>query len=402
MLRRSPSVAATIAAALLVALGLLAPAPGAQAGLGDALKKKLAEKATKKAEAAVDKAAEAGSTPDAGAKPPAASEGDAPAAAGKPGGKVSSVSTKFDYVPGDSVILVDDFRLDELGEFPARWTLQGGTFEVAEDGGERWLRCTSVDGRVRMKLPAPASLPEYWTLEFDFACEEPMGSALTVAGYTAAGHAAWEAVFPQGRDLAFRSGSIFSTTPLEGDAPLSGRRHVMLMARGPMLKVYLDRQRMANVPDVHAAAGAPTELEIRLWAPSGPRITNVRFASGCRPPKDLLESGRLVTYGIHFASGSDVVLPESAPVLRQVAAYLAANPAVRLRITGHTDNVGKAPDNLELSKRRSASVAKVLAGEFAIAPERLETDGKGDTQAIASNAKPEGRATNRRVEFTKP
>jgi hypothetical protein len=49
----------------------------------------------------------------------------------------------FDLVPAPSS---DDFTQDELGEFPARWRLSVGTFEVAEMSGERWLRCTSDDG----------------------------------------------------------------------------------------------------------------------------------------------------------------------------------------------------------------------------------------------------------------
>jgi outer membrane protein OmpA-like peptidoglycan-associated protein len=115
----------------------------------------------------------------------------------------------------------------------------------------------------------------------------------------------------------------------------------------------------------------------------------------------MLAEGKLVTYGIHFESGSDVVLPESAPVLRQIAAYLESKPDVRLTITGHTDNVGKAAANLDLSKRRAASVANVLSGQFRIAADRFRTDGKGDTEPKSSNAKPEGRAMNRRVEFAK-
>jgi outer membrane protein OmpA-like peptidoglycan-associated protein len=74
---------------------------------------------------------------------------------------------------------------------------------------------------------------------------------------------------------------------------------------------------------------------------------------------------------------------------------------VKLKITGHTDNVGAAASNLDLSQRRAAAVAKVLASELGIAADRFSTDGKGDTQALASNAKPEGRAMNRRVEFTR-
>ena len=131
-------------------------------------------------------------------------------------------------------------------------------------------------------------------------------------------------------------------------------------------------------------------------------ITNVRFALGPKPAKDLLASGKLVTHGINFATGSDVVLPDSAPILRQVAAWMTANPQARLKVTGHTDNVGSAASNLDLSKRRASSVARVLAGELGVAADRFETDGKGDTQAMASNAKPEGRAMNRRVEFAKP
>ncbi len=52
----------------------------------------------------------------------------------------------------------------------------------------------------------------------------------------------------------------------------------MLMARGPALKVYMNRQRMANVPDISIPAGLPNQFEIRLAASTGPMITNVRFA----------------------------------------------------------------------------------------------------------------------------
>ena len=383
---------------IFAALGLV---PASHAGFTDAIKKKLTDKATKKAEGAVDKATGDAEKPVTGKEAETAAGDTAKSGAGSSaaGAKVSSVSTRFDYVPGDSVMFVDDFKLDELGEFPARWRLVQGTFEVAEMDGERWLRCVSADGRVRMKLPT-GPLPEFWTLEFDFYGTEPMPSALIVSALGSGGNTVWEATFPQGKDLAFRSGEIFSSTTFEAPS-VDGRRHVMFMARGKAIKAYLDRQRMANVPEYAPAAGAPSDIEIRFWANSKPMITNVRLAEGCRPAKDMLAEGKLVTYGIRFETGSDVVMPESAPVLRQIAAYLEANPAVKLKITGHTDNVGSAASNLDLSKRRAGSVAKVLSGQFGIAADRFETDGKGDTQTVASNTKPEGRAMNRRVEFAK-
>jgi OOP family OmpA-OmpF porin len=389
-------------------IALCMPMSASHAGFGDALKKKIAEKANKKAEAAVDTLSgtpgkAAGETPNADVSEAGRSGGAAAATGAGSGGalgKVSTVSTKFDFVPGDSMIFYDDFKLDEPGEFPAKWRLALGTFEVAELEGERWLRCTSVDGTVRMKTPVMAAFPEFWTLEFDFYGEEPMSSGLTVRALTKSGSTVWDACYPVGDKLTFKTGEIFSTTPLEGGA-VGGRHHVMFMARGTALKAYIDRQRMASVPEIDAANGAPNTFEIRLWASTHPMITNVRFAEGCRPAKDMLAEGKLVTYGIHFETGSDVVMPESAPVLRQIVSYLEANPAVRLKITGHTDNVGSAASNLDLSKRRAASVAKVLSGQFGIAADRFASDGKGDTQSVASNAKPEGRAMNRRVEFAK-
>jgi len=385
-------------------LALVAWAQAGHAGLGDALKKKIGDKATKKAEGAIDKTADGAKKPEAAAGDSANAGAPSSAASGSKvsggGSSVSAVSTKFDYVPGDRVILVDDFKQDELGEFPARWGLAEGTFEVAEMNGERWLRCTSADGRVHMKLPAMAALPEFWTLEFDFYGQEPMEGALTVRALGKDDGEAWSAMFPHGTNMAFQSGSITSSTTLEGPS-IEGRHHVMFMARGTAIKAYIERQRMANVPEISTEFGSPSQIEFRLWASSHPMITNVRFAEGCRPAKDMLAEGKLVTYGIHFETGSDVVLPDSAPILRQVAAYLETNAGVRLRVTGHTDNVGSAASNLDLSKRRAASVAKVLAAQFGVAAERFETDGKGDTQSVASNAKPEGRAMNRRVEFAK-
>jgi hypothetical protein len=161
-----PRLTTLLAAVLTVAL--LSAASVAYAGPFDKLKAKAENKANQKtdkaADSAVDKASNAvddavsGKGKSAGEE---SGEGKSSASGSAPGGggKVSSVSTKFDYVPGDSVIFFDDFTQDELGEFPARWRLNGGNFEVAEMEGERWLRCTSADGHIRMKIPNLVVLP---------------------------------------------------------------------------------------------------------------------------------------------------------------------------------------------------------------------------------------------------
>jgi outer membrane protein OmpA-like peptidoglycan-associated protein len=397
-------------ASLLVTciLGALALASPSQAGFGDTLKK-LKDKTDKKAADAVDKAVQVAEEPGAKKDSTAAATSTQPARteaapAAAPTGadtKVAAVSTKFDYVPGDQVIVADDFTQDDLGEFPVRWKAIVGNFEVAESGGERWLRCMSPDGTVRLRLPEAPELPEYWTLEFDFYGTEPMEGALSVKGMSKDGSTVWEANWPSNTSLSFRNGEFYSTTPLAGATGPAGRHHVMLMARAKGLKVYMDRERMVNAPEITTQTGPVMALDVRLWANTQPMITNVRYAEGCKPAQDLLATGKLVTYGIHFATGSDVVLADSAPILRQVAAWMQAHPTAKLAVVGHTDNVGAAAGNLDLSKRRAASVARVLSEQFSIQSDRLAPEGRGDTRSIASNALPEGRAMNRRVEFAK-
>ena len=382
---------------LLVLIGTALIANFASGGPFDAIKKKVGDTGTKKAGEAIDKAANPAAKADKPATEPSAG---APAKTEDAAStqKVSAVSTKFDYVPGDKVMFVDDFTQDELGEFPKNWKLSEGTFEVAEMNGERWLRSMSTEGRIRMKVPP--SLPEYWTLEFDFYRESgDNGNVLHVLGMDDKGGTVWEATYPySGTHFGFDCGKISANTAAEAAA--SSRVHVMFMARGTALKAYLERERLVNVPDV-TEPGTPAEIEFHLWSEKQPMITNVRFAEGCRPAKDMLEGGKLVTYGIRFATGSDVVLPESAPVLRQVATYMQAHTDVKLKITGHTDNVGTPANNLDLSKRRAASVAKVLSEQFAVAADRFVTEGMGDTKPVAANTKAEGKAMNRRVEFAK-
>jgi len=70
-------------------------------------------------------------------------------------------------------------------------------------------------------------------------------------------------------------------------------------------------------------------------------------------------------------------------------------------IEGHTDSVGNAAHNLDLSKRRAEAVRAVLVAQFNIDVSRLTTQGLGSTKSIDSNDTPQGRAQNRSVELVK-
>lgn len=115
--------------------------------------------------------------------------------------------------------------------------------------------------------------------------------------------------------------------------------------------------------------------------------------------KALGTDGRVSLYGILFDYDKDVVRPESKPALTEIAKVLAAKPALRVEIVGHTDAHGTAAYNLDLSHRRAANVAAALTREHGIAAGRLTSSGAGLSAPVAPNDTEEGRAKNRRVEL---
>ncbi|ADK83562.1 OmpA/MotB domain protein [Desulfarculus baarsii DSM 2075] len=116
---------------------------------------------------------------------------------------------------------------------------------------------------------------------------------------------------------------------------------------------------------------------------------------------NLDSQGRIALYGVHFDFDKAVVKPESRPTLQEIAALLAADPALEILVVGHTDNQGGFAYNVELSQRRAQAVVKALTGDFGVAPGRLTPFGAGMAAPTASNDSEEGRAKNRRVELVK-
>jgi hypothetical protein len=113
----------------------------------------------------------------------------------------------------------------------------------------------------------------------------------------------------------------------------------------------------------------------------------------------LKKEGHVDVYGIYFDFASDKLRPESGPVLAEIALALKDNPAWKLHVNGHTDNIGGEAFNLGLSQRRAAAVKDALVTRYQIAPDRLATSGYGLSRPIATNQTMEGRARNRRVEL---
>jgi len=101
---------------------------------------------------------------------------------------------------------------------------------------------------------------------------------------------------------------------------------------------------------------------------------------------------------IQFEFDRDAITPESDPTLILIAELLIKNPRMKVICLAHTDSVGTAEYNLDLSERRARSVKSFLV-LHGVAPPSIRFRGMGYSRPLADNSTDEGRAKNRRVEF---
>ena len=102
--------------------------------------------------------------------------------------------------------------------------------------------------------------------------------------------------------------------------------------------------------------------------------------------------------GINFETGKAVIKGTSFQILNDIVLIMKENPEYNLEINGHTDAVGGAEMNQDLSQRRAYAVVKYLTDK-GIDPARMTATGFGEAVPVADNETAEGRALNRRVEF---
>jgi hypothetical protein len=178
--------------------------------------------------------------------------------------------------------------------------------------------------------------------------------------------------------------------------------HLSFWVQKTRLRVYLDQNKILDLPKVFKPGFQCNQMRFELWRLSNPMITNFRIAAGLPDTRNkLITEGKLVSYGIYFDVNKDVVKPESYGTLKEISVILNEVPDVKVKIIGHTDADGDDSKNKDLSKRRAASVKAELVKTFGVNADRLEIDGMGESKPIAPNDTPVNKALNRRVEFIK-
>jgi OOP family OmpA-OmpF porin len=274
------------------------------------------------------------------------------------------------YALGGSVDLP---KVPRLERWRAIAELNGGWPRGEDLGSDRYRTALSARAGVRAFLSRAVSV------------EAGLGTGIGEAGY---GHERWRAF------LGFRFGggpAAFTGTP--GDRDGDGVPDSQDLCPDEPGPAALD-----GCPD-DDGDGIPNR-EDKCPNEPGPAEND-----GCPlPPNEPLvrleSKGILLNGSIRFDTGQDTIKSESFLLLDQVAKLLLEHPEFRkIRVEGHTDNVGNAAYNKELSGRRAASVVEYLVKKQ-VTRSRLVPAGYGFDGPIASNATALGRAKNRRVAFT--
>jgi len=396
---------------MLAAAAVSTPAPGQS--IKDRIKRKAEESVGRKIDKAVDcamgdtkcieKAKSEGKTVNVVPAKDTVPKKAAEEAKGTPGEKGATGAdalkpgegawANFDFKPGERVLYADDFMKDEVGDFPRSLEFVSGSMEIVEWQGARYLRAMS-DAKFQIILPQP--LATRYTLEFDLAV--PAG-ALWISPLDDEHLQRLE--FHNGARIGYHEdGRAYTGT--EWVEAFRGKMYrARVMADGRYVKLYINDQRLANIPNGTAARGSKILFYVDGSQEQPAMFGAFRLAAGGKKLYDALaEKGRVVTQGIYFDTGSDRIRPESTPTLREIVAMLNEHADLRLLIEGHTDNVGNTESNQTLSEKRAAAVVRFIT-EQGIDAARLSSKGLGATKPAEPNDTPEGRQNNRRVELVK-
>ena len=344
----------------------------------------------------------------------------------------TSETVKSDFERGSVVLFQDDFKNEQVGEFPSKWDIQGeGNAETAVINGQKYLSYTTDYNFVEPLMENMKSyLPDVFTLEWDYFCSK--------AGEL--GQSSMELIFDMGRndrvgrfEFAYRSYNPdcwiqYDFSKPNSDDSVSGTlnwdelkpiikvgqwNHFAVSFNKRALKIYINDHRIINLPNVQAPE------RFKYWSNGDYKykgFTNVLLCAGAKElyerettnlseaakavEQAIAQTGKFVTNNILFDTGKATIKPESQAEIDKIAEYMKANPTVRFEVQGHTDSQGSDAVNDPLSQQRAEAVVKALEA-LGVDGFNLRAVGKGSHEPVADNSTDAGRAQNRRVEFIK-
>jgi OmpA-OmpF porin, OOP family len=407
------------------------------AQLGDIVKRKAGEGARQGAaigtEKAIDKGIDKlfskkdknkkkGDTPDS--RPASEPSTHNPAKDTPPTSSIKAYS-KYDFIPGEKILAYDDFTEDAIGDFPGNWTTNAsGEIMTVDNFPGKWLNISKQGFFIPQFIK---SLPDNFTIEYDLLFLPPAkaeGPNTAVVGFQVINAPGGKSNFDYGPDRGYFELDPYMNNVNVGSYAKTGEKilsnefkaagvnrtkffnyHIAIWRQKGRLRVYLNETKLVDAPSLlsadikYNAIRFSTSLnnDGSTWL-----IGNFKYATGLPDTRNkLMTEGKFSTTGILFDVNSAVIKASSYGTLKDIAAVLKDNADVNVKIIGHTDSDGDNAANLDLSKKRAEAVKVILSKEFGIDEDRMQADGKGETQPVVPNTNAESKAQNRRVEFIK-
>jgi len=323
--------------------------------------------------------------------------------------------TQYDFIPGDQILMFDDFSQDNIGDFPALWTTSGsGEVKTLNIAPGKWFNMNGADAAYCFMNEI--AFPANFIIEFDMIPNADFENIQFTLYHDLSKQELNTDLYPGtgGFHIDIKSDGWevmgykeevdwVIAQALKNPVKEQQVNHVIIWVQNRRIRIYHQGAKVLDSPTIIHSGVKFNRMRFSNWGRNGePYISNFKITTAAPDMRHkLLTEGKIVTYGITFDSGKDVVKPESHATIKEIADVLKENPAVKIRITGHTDSDGNDNLNLDLSKRRAANVKQYLVSQFGIDASRIETDGKGETKPIASNDTAQNKAKNRRVEIEK-
>jgi outer membrane protein OmpA-like peptidoglycan-associated protein len=327
------------------------------------------------------------------------------------------ITSKYDFIPGDIVIFFDDFSSESVGDFPAQWLTNGsGEIVTSAKFPGKWFNMTKMGYYIP---EVKENFTDNFTIEFDFVPMNNAGSetmfglssylltgSLTEPGGGGEPAEAGFQIYFDYDNCGWKNWSLQTESRNSGTVAYPFRSnekyHIAIWIQKQRVRFYANENKVLDVPRAIPTGSKPNIFRFDLRDEVIPLISNFRIAAGLPDMRNrLLKDGKIISYGILFDVNSDKLKPESYSTLKEISDILKENPDIRIKISGHTDSDGDEVSNLDLSKRRAASVKNELTNKFGVDAARLETDGKGESEPLADNNSAVNKAKNRRVEFIK-
>ncbi|NNF58323.1 MAG: OmpA family protein, partial [Rhodothermaceae bacterium] len=258
-------------------------------------------------------------------------------------------------------------------------------------------------------IPLPEPLPEQFTVEFRVMTTDPLHRAnLQLFSDGSDDTPDTRCTYPPNPHLFVQSNGQGLQLPGGYGAPKAEENMgltenewmtVALGCDGPYCKMFIDGERVANVPNYEFPKASKLHVFMNVYRYSL-FVDDIRIAEGGARSlyDDLQAEGFISTNAIRFDSGSATLKPESGGILNEILMMLQEHSDLDLLVEGHTDSDGADDANQTLSEDRAEAVAAWFI-DHGIDAGRLDTVGHGESQPVSDNGTAEGKAENRRVVF---